>query len=106
MSKMIFVNLPVTDLDRSKTFYEAMGARHEPKFSHENAAMMAISDTIIVMLLRHGYYSTYTGKKIADAHDTSQVLLGYSGLRSTKPSILLFRLAGLPIRDRSRIMVD
>ena len=40
--KMIFVNLPVTDLERSKSFYEAIGFRNEPKFSNEAAAMIGI----------------------------------------------------------------
>ncbi len=40
MSRMIFVNLPVTDLERSKAFYEAIGSRNEPKFTNEAAAMM------------------------------------------------------------------
>ncbi len=75
MSKMIFVNLPVTDLDRSKDFYAAIGARNEPKFTNENAAMMVLSNTIRVMLLKHDFYSTFTDKPVADAHRTSQVLL-------------------------------
>ena len=78
MSKLIFVNLPVTDLDRSKAFYEAIGARNEPKFTDDNAAMMVLSDTIHVMLLKHDFYSTFTDKPIADAHQTSQVLLALS----------------------------
>jgi predicted lactoylglutathione lyase len=72
---MIFVNLPVTDLQRSKSFYEAIGARNEPKFSNDQAAMMVFSDTISVMLLRHEFYATFTGKPIADAHQSSQMLL-------------------------------
>ena len=75
MSRMIFVNLPVSDLERSKRFYAGMGARNEPKFSNEQAAMMVLSETISVMLLSHQFYSTFTGKQIADAHRTSQVLL-------------------------------
>jgi predicted lactoylglutathione lyase len=78
MQRMIFVNLPVTDLERSKRFYEAIGARNEPKFSNEQAAMMVISDTISVMLLVHDFYATFMSKKIADAHQTSQVLLALS----------------------------
>jgi len=78
MSKMIFINLPVTDLDRSKKFYEAIGARNEPKFSNDQAAMMVLSDAIHVMLLKHDFYSTFTGKPIADAHQSSQVLLALS----------------------------
>jgi predicted lactoylglutathione lyase len=72
---MIFINLPVADLERSIGFYEAIGARKEPKFSNEAAAMMVLSDTISVMLLTHDFYKTFTGKMIADAHQTSQVLL-------------------------------
>ena len=75
MTQMIFINLPVTNLNRSIAFYEAIGATKEPKFSNESAAMMVISETIAVMLLTHPFYSSFTGKPIADAHQTSQVLL-------------------------------
>ena len=78
MSKMIFVNLPVTDLGRSIAFYEAVGGRKEPKFSNDAAAMIVLSDTIHVMLLTHSFYSTFTGKPIADAHQGSQVILALS----------------------------
>ena len=75
MSRMIFVNLPVSDLERSKAFYEAIGFRNEPKFSNDAAAMMVLSDTISVMLLTHPFYATFTRKPIADANNSSQVLL-------------------------------
>jgi predicted lactoylglutathione lyase len=78
MPRMIFVNLPVTDLERSLRFYEAIGARKEPKFSNEAAAMMVISDTISVMLLTHPFYASFTGKPIADAHQVSGVILALS----------------------------
>jgi predicted lactoylglutathione lyase len=78
MPRMIFVNLPVADLEQSIRFYEAIGATKEPKFSNEQAAMMVLSETIFVMLLRHEFYSTFTGKQIADAHRSSQVLLALS----------------------------
>jgi uncharacterized protein len=75
MSRMIFVNLPVADLQRSKAFYEAIGFRNEPRFSNDAAAMMVLSDTISVMLLTHPFYATFTSKPIANANDTSQVML-------------------------------
>ena len=75
MTRMIFVNLPVEDLDRSIRFYEAIGGRKEPKFSNEAAAMMVFSESIHVMLLTKPFYSTFTGKPIADAHSSSQVIL-------------------------------
>jgi predicted lactoylglutathione lyase len=73
--RMIFVNLPVADLERSKAFYGALGFRNEPKFSHDAAAMMVLSDTISVMLLTHPFYASFTSRPIADAHATSQVML-------------------------------
>ncbi len=78
MPRTIFVNLPVTDLSRSIRFYEAIGARKEPKFSNDSAAMMVLSDTISVMLLTHDFYKGFTSKPIADSHRSSEVLLAIS----------------------------
>ena len=75
MQRMIFINLPVADLQKSVRFYEALGARREPKFSNDSAAMMVFSDVIHVMLLTHDFYRTFTTKPVADAHQSSQVLL-------------------------------
>jgi hypothetical protein len=72
---MIFVNLPVEDLERSKAFYEALGFVNEPKFTNDAAAAMVLSDTIVVMLLTKPFYSTFTSKPIADARNSSEVLL-------------------------------
>ena len=78
MSKMIFINLPVTELDRSIAFYEAVGGRKEPKFSNDQAAMIVLSDAIHVMLLTHDFYRTFTSKPIADPHQASEVILALS----------------------------
>ncbi len=75
MPKMIFVNLPVTDLDRSKAFYEAVGATNNPAFTDETAACMVVSDVIHVMLLTHAKWADFTTKAIPDAHSHAQVLL-------------------------------
>ena len=75
MSKMIFVNLPVSDLPRSMKFYEAVGFANNPQFTNEQAAAMMWSDTIVVMLLTHDFWKTFTSKAIPDAHETAQVLL-------------------------------
>ena len=37
MPKMIFLNLPVSDLDRSIAFYKAVGAEQNPEFSDATA---------------------------------------------------------------------
>lgn len=53
MTKTIFVNLPVTDLMRSKAFYEALGFSSNAQYSDDNSACMVWSETINVMLLTH-----------------------------------------------------
>jgi len=75
MSRMIFVNLPVADLGKSRGFLEALGATNEPKFTDETAACMQISDSIFVMLLTHDKFSQFTPRPIADAKAGSEVLL-------------------------------
>ena len=75
MAKMIFVNLPVTDLARATAFYEAIGAVKNPQFSDDTASCMVFSETIHAMLMTHEKYNQFTPKKIADARTTSEVLL-------------------------------
>jgi hypothetical protein len=73
---MIFVNLPVSDLDKSKAFYEAVGAANNPAFTDETAACMVVEEgSIHVMLLTHEKWATFTSKTIPDARTTAQVLL-------------------------------
>lgn len=74
MPRMIFVNLPVTDLARSRRFYEALGTTNEPKFTDETAACMMLSDTIGIMLLTHDKFRQFTPKPIPDARASCQVL--------------------------------
>lgn len=75
MPKMMFVNLPVADLDRAMAFYAAIGATNEPKFTDSTAACMVFSETIYVMLLTHDKFRQFTPKAIADSRTTSEVLL-------------------------------
>lgn len=75
MSQMIFINLPVTDLAKSKAFYESVGAVNNPQFTDDTAACMVFSDIIHVMILTHEKWATFTSKTIPNAHDSAQVLL-------------------------------
>ena len=53
MSKLIFVNLPVSDLARATAFYEAVGAKKNEQFCDGTASCMVFSETIYAMLLTH-----------------------------------------------------
>lgn len=78
MSKMIFVNLPVTDVVRSTAFYEAVGASRDPRFCDETTSMMLFSDEIRVMLLSRERFADFTDKQIIDAKTQVQALLAMS----------------------------
>lgn len=75
MAQMIFVNLPVSDLQKSRAFLEALGAVNEPRFTDETAACMTFSDSIHVMILTHEKFRQFTPRPIADANAGSEVLL-------------------------------
>ncbi|MBB3020105.1 hypothetical protein FHR70_003186 [Microvirga lupini] len=75
MSKLIFVNLPVSDLPRSMAFYAALGATNNEQFTDHTAACMVFSETIHVMLLTHDKFRQFTPKAIADAKKTTEVLI-------------------------------
>src|SRR4051794_15307393 len=75
MERMIFVNLPVRDLQKARSFVEALGGVNEPRFTDETAACMTFSETIHVMLLTHDKFRQFTPLPIADANAGSQVLL-------------------------------
>ncbi len=75
MTQMIFINLPVSDVQASTAFYEALGAKKNEIISNETSSSMVISDTITVMLLSHARWRDFTSKKITDAKASAQVLL-------------------------------
>jgi predicted lactoylglutathione lyase len=75
MSRMIFVNLPVSDLQRSRAFLEALGAVNEPRFTDDTAACMTFSESIHVMILTHDKFRQFTPRPIADANSASEVLI-------------------------------
>lgn len=75
MPSKIFVNLPVKDLNKSKEFYTALGFSINPQFTDEKAACIVISESIYAMLLTEPFFKTFTPKQIADAQQTTEVLL-------------------------------
>jgi uncharacterized protein len=75
MSKTIFINLPVSDLQRSTRFYEAIGCRKNEQFSDHKASAMVWSEHITFQLLSREYFARYAPKPVADAHASCQVLI-------------------------------
>jgi hypothetical protein len=71
---MIFVNLPVRDLEAAKAFYSKLGFENDPRFTDDRAACMVIDENIFVMLLVEDYFRTFITGEIADATSTTEVL--------------------------------
>ena len=77
-STMIFVNLPVKDLDRSVDFFTRLGYTFNPQFTDESATCMIVSDTIYVMLLTEAYFRTFMPKEVCDSSRYAEVLVALS----------------------------
>jgi uncharacterized protein len=78
MSRQLFVNLAVEDLDRTVAFFTALGFSFNPKFTDENATCLVISEQIQVMLLTKPFFSGFTKKPVADARAATETLLALS----------------------------
>jgi len=77
MSRMIFVNLPVSDLKASMAFYQAIGFTNNPHFTDATAACMVWSEAINVMLLTHAKWRRFTSRPIPPS-TSSEVMLALS----------------------------
>jgi uncharacterized protein len=75
MSRKIFVNLPVKDLESSKAFFGVLGFSFNPQFTNDSGACMVIADDIYAMLLTEGFFQTFTRKPVADATRSTEVLV-------------------------------
>lgn len=78
MGQMIFVNLPVKDLDAAKGFWTELGYSFNPQFTDENAACLVFSDTIFAMLLTEPFFKNFTKKEVADASATTETIIALS----------------------------
>ena len=67
MPRMIFVNLPVKDLKRSKDFSSGLGFEFNEQFTNDDAAFMVVNELAAVMLVSEPFFDTFSDKAIADS---------------------------------------
>src|SRR6201990_375201 len=65
-SRMLFVNMPVADLERSKDFFAKLGFSYHPGFTDETAACMLVGEHAVVMLLTREKFAEFSKLPIAD----------------------------------------
>lgn len=75
MSKKIYVNLPVKNLNKSVEFFTALGFKFNPQFTDHNATCMIVSDDIFVMLLVESFFQKFTNKNITNAFESSETII-------------------------------
>jgi len=76
MSRQIFVNLPVKQLDRSVAFFRALGFEFNAQFTNDEGACMVVADGHnYVMLLAEAKFAGFAPHPISDAHKATEVLV-------------------------------
>ena len=75
MSRQIYVNLPIKNMERTKAFFGALGFSFNPQFTNEQGACMVVADDIYVMLLVESFFQTFTKKPVADATKSTEVMI-------------------------------
>ena len=72
--RMIFLNLPVKDLNASKAFFSELGFTFDPRFTDDSATCMIVDENIFVMLLVEERFRDFINDDIADATRTTEAI--------------------------------
>jgi predicted lactoylglutathione lyase len=75
MIRSLYVNLPVADLARTKTFFAALGLGFNERFTNEQAACLVVNEHVSCMLLQRPFFQGFTKLPVADATAATEVLL-------------------------------
>jgi uncharacterized protein len=78
MATKIFVNLPVTNLNRYVDFFTKLGYTFNPQFTDKNATCIIVGEDIFMKLLIEPFFKSFTKKAIADTSKSSEVIIALS----------------------------
>jgi predicted lactoylglutathione lyase len=76
--RMLFVTLPIADLERSKAFFTTLGFTFNPLFSDETGACMLVGEQAFVMLLGHERFAELSKLPTADPTTHALALFCFS----------------------------
>jgi len=76
MTKDIWINLPVKDIEKSKEFFTALGFSFNTEYiNNDESACLVIGDKgVIVMLFTEVAFKNFTGNEIPDLNEGTEVL--------------------------------
>ena len=102
MDRMLFINLPVSDLTAATEFYTGLGFGTNETFSDEHTTSIVISDTIVVMLLTRIRFADFVNGEVGDpAGSTSAIYCLSAGSPQEVDDLVARALAhgGKPWKD-------
>jgi predicted lactoylglutathione lyase len=76
--RKLFVNIPVADLQRSITFFEALGFTFSPQFTDHTATCMVVGGDAYFMLLTREKFAGFSARPAADAATHTGALFAVS----------------------------
>jgi uncharacterized protein len=74
----LFVNIPVSDLQRSITFFESLGFRFNPQFTDPSATCMLVGEDAYFMLLTRERFASFSKRPAGDPAVQTNALFALS----------------------------
>lgn len=102
LSRKLFVNLAVGNLERSVEFFTELGFTFNPRFTDEHATCMIVSDEAFVMLLTGPRFKDFTKKELCDSTTSTEAILALSAESREEADALADRalvVGGAPAND-------
>jgi predicted lactoylglutathione lyase len=76
MTKQIWLNLPVKNIEESKKFFSSIGFSFNEEYSNEHSACMLVGDkNFVVMLFEESLFGSFIHNKITDTQTHSEMLI-------------------------------
>lgn len=82
---MLFINLPVRNIQQTHHFFTELGFQFNPQFSNEQAVCMIFNAGAFYMLLEESFFKSFIRTGISDAFQTTEVLSAMS--RSSREAV-------------------
>jgi len=78
MTKEIWINLPVKDVERSKEFFAQLGFKFHPGHGDANSACMLMGEkNVAVMLFEAEMFKGFTQNALTDTKQSTEVLISF-----------------------------
>jgi predicted lactoylglutathione lyase len=75
MHAMIFVNLPVADIERSRKFFTDLGYTFNEKFCDGRALALVLGESKVAMLTQTDFFGSFHPVETADATKTKECVI-------------------------------